>query len=120
VSEPAPAGVAVTLSLAPSLEERMIDWLLERDDIATFTGHMTYAHGADGRELSVAEQVSGRQRRLELRVEVRAAAVDAWLGALAAAFAGADVDYHVTPILRSGRLGDAASLPAQTAATQVK
>jgi hypothetical protein len=104
VSEPTADSVAVTLSLAPSLEERMIDWLLERDDVATFTGYTTYAHGADGRELSVAEQVSGRQRRLELRVEIRSAAVDAWLAALATDFAGADVDYHVTPILRSGRL----------------
>jgi hypothetical protein len=101
----------VTLSLAPSLEERMIDWLLERDDVATFTGYMTYAHGGDGRELSVAEQVSGRQQRLELRVEVRAAASDAWLAALAADFAGADVAYYVTPILRSGRLSAAASVP---------
>jgi hypothetical protein len=116
VTEPTPVTVAVTLSLAPSLEERMIDWLLERDDVATFTGYMTYAHGGDGRELSVAEQVSGRQERLELRVEVGAAASDAWLAALATDFAGADVDYHVTPILRSGRLGAVASLPAHTEA----
>jgi hypothetical protein len=115
VSEPLPASVAVTLSLAPSLEERMIDWLLGRDDVASFTGYTTYAHG-DGRDLSVAEQVSGRQRRLELRVEVRAAAVDAWLAALAAGFAGADVDFHVTPILRSGRLSAVTSVPAHTEA----
>lgn len=110
------SNVAVTLSLAPSLEERMIDWLLGRDDVATFTGYTTYAHGEDGRELSVAEQVSGRQRRLELRVEVRAAAIDAWLAALAAGFAGAEVDYLVTPILRSGRLSAVTSLPAHTEA----
>jgi hypothetical protein len=104
VSEPLPHSVAVTLSLAPSLEERMIDWLLGRDDVVTFTGYTTYAHGGDGRDLSVAEQVSGRQRRLELRVEVRGAPIDPWLAALAANFAGADVDYLVTPVLRSGQL----------------
>jgi hypothetical protein len=95
VSEPIPHSVAVTLSLAPSLEERMIDWLLGRDDVATFT-----------------EQVSGRQYRVELRVEVRGAAIDAWLAALAAGFAGADVDYLVTPILRSGRLSAVPRVPA--------
>lgn len=116
MSEPIPRSVAVTLSFAPSLEERMIDWLLERDDVATFTGYATYAHGGDGRDLSVAEQVSGRQRRLELRVEVRGAAVDAWLAALATGFAGADVDYLVTPILRSGRLKAVTSVPAYTEA----
>jgi hypothetical protein len=117
VSEPLPDTVAVTLSLAPSLEERMLDWLLEREDVAGFTGYTTYAHGGDGRMLSIAEQVSGRQRRLELRVEVRAAAVDAWLAALAAGFAGADVDYHVTPILRSGRLKDIPESPPEASSS---
>lgn len=119
MSEPIPRSVAVTLSLAPSLEERMIDWLLGRDDVATFTGYTTYAHGGDGRDLTVAEQVSGRQRRLELRVEVRATAVDAWLAELAAGFAGADVDFHVTPILRSGRLSAVTSVPAYTEAERI-
>jgi hypothetical protein len=96
-------AVAVTLSVTPALEERIIDWLLGREDSATFTAYATYAHGGAGGDLSVAEQVSGRQRRVELRVELAAAALDAWLAALAERFGGAVISYLVTPVLRSGR-----------------
>jgi len=104
VTEAAPSAVAVTLTLAPALEERIIDWLLGRQDVETFTGYTTYAHGSTGGDLSVAEQVSGRRRRVEIRIELHAQALDAWLAELSAAFGGADVSYFVAPILRSGRL----------------
>ena len=104
MTETAPSSVAVTLSFTPALEERVIDWLLTRDDVATFTAYAVDAHGAGHEALSVAEQVSGRQRRIEVRVELPAAALDGWLEALGNAFGAADVRYFVTPILRSGRL----------------
>jgi len=103
----APGGsVAMTLSFTPALEERVIDWLLTRDDVVSFTAYAVHAHGTDHEELSVAEQVSGRQRRIEVRVEFPAAALDGWLAALVAAFGGADIYYAVTPVLRTGRLRD--------------
>lgn len=97
-------AVTVTLTLAPALEERIIDWLLGRQDVETFAGYTSYAHGSTGGDLSVAEQVSGRRRRVEIRVELQAEALDAWLAELAEEFGGADVSYFVAPILRSGRL----------------
>ena len=109
MTETTQSEVAVILSLAPTLEERMIDWLLGREDIETFTGYTTYSHGAAGGDLSVAEQVSGRRRRVELRVELKSAAADDWLAALGDRFAGADISYFVAPILRSGRLRHSAS-----------
>jgi len=104
VTETVSSAVSVTLSLAPTLEERIIDWLLDREDIETFTGFTTYSHGVASGELSVAEQVKGRRHRVELRIELEADVLDGWLAALAEAFGGADVSYAVTPILRSGRL----------------
>ena len=102
--ETAPSAVAVTLTFAPALEERIIDWLLGRQDVETFTGYAAYAHASAGGDLSVAEQVSGRRRRVEIRVELQAQALDAWLAELSEAFGGADVSYFVAPILRFGRL----------------
>lgn len=102
-------AVTVTLTLAPALEERIIDWLLGRQDVDTFTGYAAYAHAATGSDLSVAEQVSGRRRRVEIRIELRAEALDHWLAELSEAFGGADVSYFVVPILRSGRLHRPAS-----------
>jgi hypothetical protein len=66
VTESASSEVAVTLSLAPTLEERIIDWLLGRDDIETFTGYTTYSHGAASGELSLAglqEELAGHWQR---------------------------------------------------------
>ena len=96
--------VAVTLYLSSALEERVIDWLLARPDVATFTSAIVNVYGADSRGLSTAEQVRGRQRRAELTIELPVDAVEAWLDDLAAAFAALEVVYRVTPILVSGHL----------------
>ena len=100
---------AVTLSIAPALEERVIDWLLARGDVAAFTSAAVHVYGADSRSLSVAEQVSGRQRRVELTIELPAIGVEGWLEELATAFVGREVGYRVTPVLRSGRLSPGAA-----------
>jgi predicted transcriptional regulator len=109
VGDAVPGIVAVTLSIAPALEERVIDWLLARGDVAAFTSAVVYAYGADSRSLSVAEQVSGRQRRVELAIELPAIAVESWLEELATAFVGREVGYRVTPVLLSGHLAPGAA-----------
>jgi hypothetical protein len=97
--------IALTLNVAPALEEHLFDWLLARDDATGFTSYAAHGHGARDDRLSVAEQVSGRQRRLEIRVELRASELDGLLAALARDHGGADLHWFVVPIVRSGRLG---------------
>ena len=104
MAEANPGTVAVTLDLSSALEERVIDWLLVRPDVATFTSAIVNRYGADSRGFSTAEQVRGRQRRAELTIELPANAVEAWLADLASAFGAPDVGYRVTPVLLSGRL----------------
>jgi hypothetical protein len=96
--------VAVTLSVSPTLEDRLVDWLLARSDVAAFTSGVVHAYGADSGALSLAEQVSGRQRRVELTVELPVGAIATWLEDVATAFAAMDVRYRVTPVLLSGHL----------------
>lgn len=96
--------VAVTLSVLPALEERVVDWLIDRDVATGFASYGASAHSADHSALSAAEQVSGRQRRLEFRVELSRAALDDFLAALAGRFGGADLYYYVVPVLRSGHM----------------
>lgn len=95
--------VAVTVNAPPAFEERVVDWLLSRD-APGFTSYAAHGHGATSAELSVAEQVSGRQRRVEFRIEVAAAELDGFLDALTTEFAGTDVYFLVSPVLRSGHL----------------
>lgn len=96
--------VAITVNVPPSFEERIVDWLLERDAASGFTSYAAHGHGARQQDLSLAEQVSGRQRRVEFRIELAAAALEDFVAALAASFVGADVYYFVVPVLRSGHL----------------
>lgn len=100
-----PAGtVTMTINVLPTFEERVVDWLLDHEAIAGFTSHAAHGHGSSHDGLSVAEQVSGRQRRTEFRVELPAAALDGLLASLAQNFADTDLYYYVTPVLRSGHL----------------
>jgi hypothetical protein len=94
----------ITLNITPALEEPIIDWLLERDAGGGFTGYMAFGHGSHREHLSVAEQVSGRQRRLEFRIELDASNADAFITDLRQAFTGADVYYYVSPVAYSGHL----------------
>lgn len=94
----------VTLDVAPTLEERVVDWLLSSDTAEGFTTFATYGHGSRHDELSVAEQVSGRQKRVAFRAEIEAGALDVFLESLRSRFAGSDVRYFVTPVVASGQL----------------
>lgn len=104
MSAAAEGRVALTLNVAPAFEERIVDWLLDRDAASGFTSYAAHGHGARHDELSLAEQVSGRQRRVEFRVELPAGELDGVVAELAARFAGTDLYYYVTPVLRSGHL----------------
>jgi hypothetical protein len=108
VADAGAGKVVVTLDVAPELQERVVDWLLARSDVATFTSSAVSAYGADSHGFSVAEQVSGRQRRVEVAIELPADAVEGWLRDLATAFVAVDVAYRVTPVLLSGRLHEQA------------
>jgi hypothetical protein len=94
--------VVVTVNVSPTVEERVVDWLLDSDQ--AFTSAPVYGHGADQRGLSVAEQVSGRQKRVEFRIELDAASLDGFLERLASRFARTDLYFWVTPVLLSGHL----------------
>jgi hypothetical protein len=98
------ASVMVTVNVEPAFEERFVDWLLSLEGVAGFTSSAAYGHGARHEALSVAEQVSGRQRRIEFRTQIAADALDGFIAALMAGFRGVDLYFFVTPVLRSGHL----------------
>ena len=100
-----PGGVIVTLNVVPGLEERVVDWLLARNG-GGFTSRAAYGHSSHHDLLSAAEQVSGRQRRLEFEVELAAGTLDTFIAKLSEEFANADLYYTVVPVLRSGHLGE--------------
>lgn len=86
------------LSVPRALEERVTDWLLARDDVATFTSTPIYVHGVDPAVLLGAERVSARQRRTEFRVRIPASHLAQMTADLAIALPSADVSWVAVPV----------------------
>ena len=100
----------LVFSVRPALEEPMVDWLLARGGDSGFTSLRVEEHDPGNSLLTTAEQVKGRQTRLQFQVRVPEAALEALLAEARAAFGGADVHYWVLPLLQGGPLrGESAS-----------
>lgn len=96
----------VMLSVPPTLEEPIADWLMEQHPDIGFTSVASHGHGADHSILSAVEQVTGKQRRVEIQLIIPAQLVDELLRGLQAQFTNADVHYWVMPVIESGELSD--------------
>jgi len=92
----------VTLFAPPALEETLVDWLLENDEIGGFSTTEAYGHGQRPSGMTLLEQVTGRQRRIQFMVETEQAYVATLLELLGKKFVG--LHYMVTPLLAAGRL----------------
>lgn len=92
------------LNAPPSLEEALVDWLLAHKHGTGFTSFPAQGHSTRHDNLSIAEQVSGRQRRQQFQVQMASASVDEFLDALETSLGGAGIHYWVLPISRSGRV----------------
>ena len=92
----------IVLNTPPNLEEAVVDWLLGSSNGAGFTSFPVFGHSASHEGLSPAEQVSGRRRRQQFQIQVRADAVDAFLDNVRASFAAADLHFWVLPLIAGG------------------
>jgi hypothetical protein len=98
--------VLVVMTVAPALEEPVIDWLLARPENSGFTSLQAFGHSSRNEHLSPTEQVTGRQRRTQFQVAMQRDRLDAFLAAARQTFAGADFHYWVVPVIAEGRLGN--------------
>ena len=94
----------IVLNAPPDLEEPVVDWLLAREESTGFTSFPVFGHSTRHDDLNSAEQVSGRQRRQQFQIQIRADAVDAFLDDARTAFGTAGVHFWVLPIVAGGRL----------------
>lgn len=98
------AEALVTLNAPPDLEEPIVDWLLAREDSTGFTSFPVYGHSTSHAGLSPAEQVSGRQRRQQFQIQVRADDVDAFIDSIRESFGTAGIHFWVLPLTLGGHL----------------
>jgi hypothetical protein len=94
----------LVLIVTPTMENPMVDWLLDRDDIPGFTSLPISGHGASAHSLTVAEQVAGRQRQVMFQVYLPVATAQVVVDALRQTFSGSAMHYWLTPVLAAGHL----------------
>ncbi|NOX68828.1 MAG: DUF3240 domain-containing protein [Gammaproteobacteria bacterium] len=95
----------VTLNVPPELEEPIVDWLLAREDSTGFTSVPVYGHSTRHDDLSPVEQVSGRQRRQQFQIQIRADGVEAFIDSIRESFGVAGIHFWVLPLIHGGHLG---------------
>jgi hypothetical protein len=94
----------LVLIVTPSIENAMVDWLLDRDDIPGFTSVPISGHGASAHSLTPAEQVAGRQRQIMFQLHLPVDTAHPLVEAIRDAFSGSGMHYWLTPVLASGHL----------------
>lgn len=94
----------LTIYAPPAMEESIVDWLLEHDQIQGFSSIEASGHGMRQTGMSLLEQVTGRQRRIMFQVQTDEALLEHLLRDLREKFSGSGLFYLVTPVRESGRL----------------
>lgn len=101
------AQVLLILIVTPKLEEALVDFLLQQSAISGFTttpasGHGT-AHGAghSAVKLSLLEQVTGRQSRVQFMLHAPLAVMYPLIDALKSEFQHSDMHYILLPVLEA-------------------
>jgi hypothetical protein len=92
----------VTLNIPPSLEEMMVDSLLLLETEHGFSSFPVNAHHHENLGLSLAEQVTGRQKRIRFQMYVPVQKLPELLEQLRQEFSGSGIQYWVLPVIENG------------------
>lgn len=92
----------LVLNIPPELEDDLVDFLLTVPNLSGFTSYPVRGHG-EHRQLSVAEQVTGRRRRIQFELILGASEIDTILGKLRSEV-GTDIYFWQQAITRSGHV----------------
>ena len=92
----------VTLNVPPSLEEAIVDALLMMEEELGFSSFAVNSHHHENKGLSLAEQVTGRQKQLRFQMYIDKRALDSLITQLKQEFSGSGIQYWVLPIIDNG------------------
>ncbi|MEQ6340233.1 MAG: DUF3240 family protein [Gammaproteobacteria bacterium] len=88
----------------PTIEDALVDWLLTREGMNGFTSLKIDGHGTGHQCLSIAEQVTGRSRKLMFQCHLPIEVARDIIEGLKRDFAGSGLHYWMVPVLEAGRL----------------
>jgi hypothetical protein len=92
----------VTLNVPTDLEEVVVDCLLMLESEQGFSSFAVNAHDHKNQGLSLAEQVSGRQKKIRFQMYVPEQRLAALLVQLRKEFSGSGIHYWVLPVIENG------------------
>ena len=96
----------LTLSFPSSLEDNILDHLLEHPEWAEgFSTTRIEGHGRAGIAHAAAELVRGRAARLQAQIVLNREDAHALVAHLSAALPNREIAYWVTPVMEFGRFG---------------
>lgn len=95
----------LSLLAPPEVTDELTDWLLAFHSELTFTSQAVDRHGVDPEVMGQAEQVTGRQRRLLVRVRTDTDGARRLVAELGEDFGAAGITYWIVPLLGHGRIG---------------
>jgi nitrogen regulatory protein PII len=91
----------LVLNVSPEFEEELVDCLLEQPEVSGFTTYHVFGHGEGGR-MTMAEQVSGRRKRLQVELVVESQVVSRLITRVRQSV-GVDGVYWEQPVRNLGR-----------------
>ena len=92
----------VTLNVPLSLEEAVIDCLLTLESEHGFSSFPVSSHDHRNEGLSLAEQVTGRQKKIRFQMYVPEQGLSQLLAQLKTEFSGSGIRYWVLPVVENG------------------
>jgi hypothetical protein len=92
------------LNVSPSLEESLVDCLLDFEHTQGFSSLPVFAHDHRNQGFSLAEQVSGRQKKIRFQLYVNKSNIAELLLRLKSDFSGSGIHYWVAPIIEQGEI----------------
>jgi hypothetical protein len=94
-------NILLVFNLPPALEEDLVDYLLSLDAVGGFTSYAVQGHG-EHQHLSIAEQVSGRRKRMQFEMLIEQADYEQIISQLQEKV-GKDILYWQMPVANIGR-----------------
>jgi uncharacterized protein DUF3240 len=92
----------INLNVPMDIEEAIVDCLLTFENEHGFSSLRVSAHDHKNEGLSLAEQVTGRQRKIRFQMYIDRKDLDALINKLKTDFSGAGIHYWVMPIIEKG------------------
>ena len=94
----------LSINVPPLLEEAVVDCLLAIEAADGFSSLMVNAHTSDHENMSLAEQVAGRQKQIRFQMYLPEQQLGVLLQQLKHCFSGSGIHYWVLPVLESGSI----------------